>query len=155
MASTPPHMAKITPLIRKVLNCKSTKQVKVNGVYLKRKDQELVYHDLYHLEVANLERIQIGRDMVSGIHGLNVYLFHDSLEAVEYEGILDEIRVAYHECLTRPSLYRTLKLASWMVWLMTKGINPFAVLIRHLNSLKSFDREAILKSMHLDRPAPY
>ena len=146
----PPSEAKITPWARKIFKCNSTERVKVNNFYFKRRNKELIYHDLYHLEIAKLERIQIGKHQVSGIHGINIRLFHDSPITAEYNGILDEIRVAYHECLTRPSLFRILKLASWMVWLMTQGINSFAVLIRHQRSLKTFDRAAIFKSIQLE-----
>lgn len=103
---------------------------------IKVRDCWLEYHDLYHLEVACLERIQIGKHKVSGIHGLNIPLFHDSPIVAEYGGLLDEVRVAFHEWLTRPSIFNTIKAISWMVWLVLRGINPIAVLIRHIKVMK-------------------
>ena len=147
----PPHKLKITPWFRKVFRCNSTERVIIDNSYLKNKNTYLTLHDLYHLEIANLKRIQIGKYWVSGVHGIDIKLFHEFPITAEYDGLLDEIRVAYHECLTRPSLFRTLKLISWMIWLITQGTNSFAVLIRHQKSLKSFEREAIFNSQQLER----
>lgn len=151
IVTIPPHQLKITPWFRKVLKCTSTKRVKIDNLYLKTKNNYLTIHDLYHLEVANLERIKMGKHWVSGVHGISIKLFHEFPPPAEYDGLLDEARIAYHEGLTRPSLFRTLKLISWMVWLMTQKTNPFAVLIRHQKSLKNFEREAIYKSKQLER----
>ena len=111
--------------------------IKVRGCWLE-------YHDLYHLEVACLERIQIGKYMVSGIHGLNIPMFHESPIVEEYGGLLDEVRVAFHEWLTRPSIFNTIKAISWMGWLVSRGINPIAVLIRHIKVLKGREYTLLL-----------
>ena len=92
-------------------------------------------HDLYHLEISHLERIQIGKHMVSGIHGINSPIFHDVPITEEYESFLDEARVAFHEWLTRTSLINTVKAFLWVNWLILNGINSFAVLYRHYKTL--------------------
>ena len=133
---TPPSELVRNIPIRKILGCVSSEPVKLGNYMIKVRDCPLEYHDLYHLEVACLERILIGEHKVSGIHGLNLPMFHDSPIVVEYGGLLDEVRVAFHEWLTRPSIFNTIKAISWMVWLVSRGINPIAVLIRHIKVLK-------------------
>ena len=133
---TPPSKLARNIPIRKILGCVSSEPVKLGNYMIKVRDCPLEYHDLYHLEVACLERILIGEHKVSGIHGLNLPMFHDSPIVVEYGGLLDEVRVAFHEWLTRPSIFNTIKAISWMVWLVSRGINPIAVLIRHIKVLK-------------------
>lgn len=133
---TPPSEIGKNIALREILGCISSERVRIGNYMIKVRGHWLDYHDLYHLEVACLARIQIGKDKVSGIHGLNVPMFHDSPIVEEYSGLLDEVRVAFHEWLTRPSIFNTLKAISWMVWLVLQGINPIAVLIRHLKVLK-------------------
>ena len=98
----------------------------------------LCQHDLYHLEVAQLERIQIGKYLVSGIHGINSSIFHELPIIEEYDGIFDEVRVAFHELMVKTSVYNTVKAIAWMGWLIFCGINPVAVIYRHYVSLKRF-----------------
>lgn len=100
------------------------------------KGYPLCNHDLYHIEISKLERIQIGRHMVSGIHGINAPIFHDVPIVEEYESFLDEARVAFHEWLTRTSSINTLKAFLWTIWLIFKGINSFAVIHRHYKTLR-------------------
>ena len=95
----------------------------------------LCNHDLYHIQVSRLQRIQIGKYMVSGIHGINAPIFHDRLISEEYESFLDEARVAFHEWLTKTSLTNTVKAVIWTIWLIFKGINSFAVIYRHYKTL--------------------
>jgi hypothetical protein len=109
----------------------SNKPVIVRGI-------RLHYHDLYHLEVAQFERIQMGRHHVSGIHGINQSIFHRSPIVEEYDSFLDEARIAIHECLTRPSPFSQLKAFCWMILLLLQGINPVAVFVRHVRSLRRF-----------------
>ena len=92
-------------------------------------------HDLYHIEISQLERIQIGKHMVSGIHGINAPIFHNVPIVEEYESFLDEARVAFHEWLTRTSLINTLKAFLWTIWLIFNGINSFAVIYQHYRTL--------------------
>ncbi|NJL10056.1 MAG: hypothetical protein HC908_07475, partial [Calothrix sp. SM1_7_51] len=73
--------------------------------------------------------------LVSGIHGINSPVLHDFPIIEEYDGILDEARVAIHEWLTRPSIFNTLKFIGWMFWLVTQKINPISVLISHIRVL--------------------
>lgn len=133
---TPPSKVGRNLPFRKILGCISAERIQIENYRIKVRGYWLEYHDLYHLEVSCLERIQIGKHKVSGIHGLNVPLFHDSPIVPEYGGLLDEVRVAFHEWLTRPSIFNTMKAISWMVWLVSQGINPIAVLIRHIKVLK-------------------
>ena len=116
---------KYTALDRAIIN---NSPVIVRGYYI-------CNHDLYHLEISHLERIQIGKEMVSGIHGINSPIFHDVPITEEYESFLDEARVAFHEWLTRTSLINTFKAFLWMNWLIFNGINPFAVVYRHYKTL--------------------
>lgn len=57
----------------------------------------------------------------------------------EYDGVLDEIRVAIHEWMTRPSFYNTCKMVNWIIWMISQGINLVTTLLRHLETLKSKD----------------
>ena len=141
---TPPSKLARNIPIRKILGCVSSEPVKLGNYMIKVRDCPLEYHDLYHLEVACLERILIGEHKVSGIHGLNLPMFHDSPIVVEYGGLLDEVRVAFHEWLTLPSIFNTIKAISWMVWLVSQGINPIAVLIRHIKVLKAREHFLLL-----------
>ncbi len=77
----------------------------------------------------------MGKYQVSGIHGINSPIFHDSPIIEEYDGLLDEARVAFHEWLTRASFFNTIKLIGWIFWLITQRINPIQVLINHLQVL--------------------
>lgn len=131
----PPNQLEIGLPCKKLLGCISKDLVKIGDDYIRIRDEFLSYHDLYHLEVSCLERIKIGNHLVSGIHGINSPVLHDSPIVEEYSGILDEARVAIHEWLTRPSIFNTLKLIGWMLWLMTQGINPISALISHIRVL--------------------
>ena len=141
---TPPSKVGRSIPIRKILGCTSAKPIKLGDYLIKVRGHSLEYHDLYHLEVSCLERIQIGKHKVSGIHGINIPLFHDSPIVKEYSGLLDEVRVAFHEWLTRPSIFNTIKAISWMGWLVSRGINPIAVLIRHIKVLKGREYTLLL-----------
>ena len=46
-----------------------------------------------------------------------------------------------HEWLTRPTAFSQLKLLCWMTLLILQGINPLAVLIRHMRSMKKKQEE--------------
>ncbi|MEP0873689.1 hypothetical protein NDA01_28555 [Trichocoleus desertorum AS-A10] len=108
--------------------------VKVRNVWIH-------YHDLYHLEVAQLDRIQMGNHWVSGVNGINGRVFHDAPIVEEYDSFLDEARIAIHESLTRPSAFSQLKLLCWLGLLLVQGINPLAVIVRHMKSLKKKQAE--------------
>ena len=89
--------------------------------------------------MAKLERIQIGKHQVSGIHGINSNILHDSPIVEEYDGIFDEIRVAFHEFIVITSIYNTFKAIAWVIWLILRGINPAAVIWRHYKSIKAYE----------------
>jgi hypothetical protein len=116
---------------------------------------------LYHLEVAQLERIQIGKNWVSGIHGTNSQVFQASPIKEEYDSFLDEARIAIHEALTRPTARRQLKLLCWMTLLISQGINPLTVLIRNMRTMKKKPEEFLLlpvdncQTQMLLQPKPY
>jgi hypothetical protein len=131
----PPSQILIDLSIKKSLGCVSKDRVKIGGRLINIRDDSLCYHDLYHLEVSCLPRIQMGNYQVSGIHGINSPIFHDTEIISEYHPLLDEARVAFHEWLTRTSIFNTLKLIGWSIWLITQGVNPIGVLIRHLKVL--------------------
>ena len=121
--------------LKKILAYTAREPVITNNSPVTVRGYPLCNHDLYHLEISQLERIQIGKHMVSGIHGINSPVFHDLPITEEYESFLDEARVAFHEWLTRTSLINTLKAFLWSNWLIFKGINPFAVIYRHYKTL--------------------
>lgn len=127
--------------LKKTLGCISIIPIKIGNEHIQVRGESIHYHDLYHLEVAQLERIQMGKYMVSGVHGLEVSVFHDSLKPQEYDGFLDEARIAIHEALTRPTAFSIIKALCWMTLLMFQGINAFAVVIRHIKSMKKKQRE--------------
>ncbi|MCA1990955.1 MAG: hypothetical protein LDL41_02755 [Coleofasciculus sp. S288] len=127
--------------LKKALGCISLIPIKVGGKPIKIRGRWLHYHDLFHLEVAQLERIRMGKDLVSGIHGINARVFHKSPLVEEYDSFLDEARIALHESLTRPTAFSQLKALCWMILLMLQGINPIAVLIRHIKSMKKKQEE--------------
>ncbi|MDY6898983.1 MAG: hypothetical protein SWZ49_13025 [Cyanobacteriota bacterium] len=127
--------------LKKTLGCISLIPIKIGNEHIKVKGVCIHYHDLYHFEVAQLERIRMGKHMVSGVHGLKVSLFHNSLKPEEYDGFLDEARIAIHEGLTRPTAFSIIKALCWMTLLALQGINSFAVVIRHIKSMKNKQKE--------------
>ncbi|MBW4644237.1 MAG: hypothetical protein KME23_14840 [Goleter apudmare HA4340-LM2] len=131
----PPSEISLELSLKKSLGCISKEPVNFGDAQIYINGDSLCYHDLYHLEVSCLKRIQMGKYQVSGIHGINSPIFHDSPIIEEYDGLLDEARVAFHEWLTRASFFNTIKLIGWIFWLITQRINPIQVLINHLQVL--------------------
>jgi hypothetical protein len=132
-----PHIVRL----KDALGCISLIPIKIKKQHIRVRGVCIHYHDLYHLEVSQLERIQMGKHWVSGIHGLNAKVFHDQPIVLEYNGFLDEARIAIHEALTRPTPFSLLKVICWMTLLFLHGINPLAVLIRHLESMRNKQAE--------------
>jgi hypothetical protein len=128
-------------IIKKRFGCISLIPIKIKNEHIRIRNVCIHYHDLCHLEVAQLKRIQMGKYMVSGIHGLKASVFHDTQNNQEYDGFLDEARIAIHEWLTRTTIFSSIKLICWMILLMLYGINPIAVIIRHLKSIKDKQQE--------------
>ncbi|MBW4668525.1 MAG: hypothetical protein KME60_14130 [Cyanomargarita calcarea GSE-NOS-MK-12-04C] len=120
----------------KILGSNTADFVKIGDKYLKIRGYFITYHDLHHLEASCLDRVQIGRHMVSGIHGINSDMFHDSPIVEEYDGILDEIRVVFHQWISRPSLFTTLKGIFWMFWIILYGLNSIAIVFRLVRASK-------------------
>lgn len=121
--------------INKLLNYSALDPAIINNSPVIVRGHHVCNHDLYHLEISHLERIKIGKHMVSGIHGINSHIFHDAPINEEYESFLDEARVAFHEWLTRTSLINSFKAFLWTIWLIFNGINAFAVIYRHYKTL--------------------
>lgn len=126
---------------KRMLGCISLIWIEIGNEPVRIRGKWVHYHDLYHLEVGQLERILMGRDWVSGIHGINSRLFHESPIIEEYDSFLDEARIAIHEALTRPTAFSQLKALCWMTLLLLQGINPLAVLLRHRRSMKKKQQE--------------
>ena len=133
----PPQMSRT---LRELMGRDCGRPVRIAGYPLKLRGEFLTYHNLYHFEMSRLERILIGKDMVSGIHGFYSQMFHDTPIEIEYDGVLDEARLAVHEWMTRTSFYNTFKLVNWSIWFVSQGINPFAVIFRHAKSLWRFKK---------------
>jgi hypothetical protein len=131
----------------------STFPVQLSGEYLILNGYLFTYHDLLHYEISLLDRIQIGTDYVSGIHGICLPIFPGSPTVLEYDGLLDEARVAMHEWLTQRTIYNSVKLCNWFVWLIRQRINPFAVLYRQYLSIQSYSGHAKEAAIGLIREA--
>ncbi len=129
--------------LKKSLGYISLIPITIAGENIKVRGIGIDYHDLYHLEVAQLDRIQMGKNWVSGIHGINAGVFHDFPIVEEYNAYLDEARIAIHEGLTRPTAFSVLKTCCWLILLSLHGINSLAVLIRHFKSLKKKQEDLI------------
>ena len=116
----------------------STLPVEIAGDFLVFDGRVFEHHDLLHYEISLLDRIVIGNDRVSGIHGLCLPIFPDGPTVPEYDGLLDEARVAIHEWLTQPTPYNTCKLLNWFVWFPQQQVNPFTVLYHHFLSIRRY-----------------
>ena len=141
--------------IKKVMGCLSYDTVIKDGKPLEIKGYVYNYHNLFHYEISHLARIPIGKDQVSGIHGFYSPMFHDKSIEIEYDGILDEARVAIHEWLTRTSVFTTLKALNWMVWLASIGVNPIKVVVLHGKSLKNYQGNIPFEFDNQDQPNLY
>lgn len=134
----PPKRYKKIAKFKRWIGCLSWDTVIIDGKPLEIRGYEHNYHNLFHYEISLLERIQIGKDLVSGIHGFYSPMFHEGEIEPEYEGILDEARLTIHEWMTRTSLFSTLKAFNWAICLISMGINPLVVVIRHGKSIKNY-----------------
>lgn len=139
------HYKKLThhlsPTLKKIIGCDSGDPLTVGGYPLIVRNFWISQHNLDHIEVARLDRIQIGTAQVSGIHGFYSSMYHNEPIDTEYDGILDEVRVFIHEAVTRTSIASIAKLCYWMGWMITQKINPIAVVFRHIVSIRSFQKK--------------
>ena len=147
--TTRPRFTRYKPLTlshawKKRLGCVSTTPVVIAGRPVIIKGEWVHHHNLYHLEISHLDRILMGKDWVSGIHGFYSSMYHDVEIEPEYNGFLDEARVAVHESLVHPSLYTFIKLLNWSLWFIRQGMNPIAIIDRHWKSLRSYDAEQVI-----------
>ena len=116
---------------KNLLGCISLIPIKIGDENIKVRDICIPYHDLYHLEVAQLEIIRMGKYLVRGIHGINTAVFYNYKIIEEYDSFLDEARIVIHEGLTRTTLFNFLKALIPMLWLILQDINPLALLMPH------------------------
>lgn len=126
------------PQLKKIFGYVALDLAFVDGSPVIVRGHHVCNHDLYHVEVSRLERIPMGKYMVSGIHGINSPIFHDSVIKEEYDANFDEARIAIHEWLTRTSLTNTFKLVLWIGWLLLNGVNPWKVILNHQKALKQY-----------------
>ncbi len=101
---------------------------KVNG-------QWLSHHDRCHLEVAALPALPMGKDMITGIAGVCIPEFSNAHCTPQYDGLLDECRVAIHQALAYPSACGYVRLCSWCFWMVSRGINPISATLAHRSML--------------------
>lgn len=118
----------------------SSVPLEIDSYPLQLRGHKLDHHDFLHYEVSLLEPIQIGSDVVTGIHGICLWFLVDADIKPAYDGLLDEARVGIHEWATRPTIYNSFKLMNWIIWFICQGINPFAVITRHLRTLRTFKK---------------
>lgn len=123
------------------LGKQGAKTVFYNGLPLLIREFSAQDHNLYHCEVAMLNPIKMGQVMVTGINGFCSPMYHDRSIQPEYDGTLDEVRIGVHEGLTRPSLFACLKLVYMSGWMISAGINPLMVILRHSASLRQFKQQ--------------
>ena len=143
------HLTRYKPLTlshawKKKLGCISTTPVVIAGRPVIIKGEWIHHHNLYHHEIGYLDRILMGTDWVSGIHGFYSSMYHDVEIQAEYNGFLDEARVAVHESLICPSIYTFIKLLWWSLWFIRQSMNPIAIVYRHWKSLQSYDVEQVM-----------
>ena len=139
------HYKKLTrylsPSVKRLIGGDSGDPLTIGGYPIVVRNFWISRHNLDHIEVSRLDRIQMGRDQVSGIHGFYSSMYHDDPIEPEYDGMLDEVRVFVHEGVTRPSLSSITKLLYWWVWMALRGINPILVSLRHISALRRFRRK--------------
>ena len=139
------HYKKLTqylgPSIKRLIGVDSGDPLTIGGYPIVIRNFWISRHNLDHIEISRFDRIQMGQDQVSGIHGFYSSMYHDDPIEPEYDGILDEVRVFVHEGVTRPSLSSTAKLLYWWTWMALKGINPILVTLRHISTIRRFQRK--------------
>ncbi len=129
--------------LKRSLGCISLIPITIAKRHIQVRGVCIHYHDLFHFEVAQLDRIRMGNAWVSGIHGIRKGVFHATDVPEEYDSFLDEARIAIHEALTRPSPFSIIKAGCWMLLLLLQGINPFAVCLRHWRTMQKKQQGAI------------
>ena len=139
------HYKKLTrylgPSIKRLIGGDSGDPLTIGGYPIIVRSFWISRHNLDHIEVSRLDRIQIGTAQVSGIHGFYSSMYHDDPIEPEYDGMLDEVRVFVHEGITRPSLSSVAKLLYWWTWMAFRGVNPVVVTVHHFLTLRRFQRK--------------
>ena len=139
------HYKKLTqhlgPSIKRLIGVDSGDPLTVGGYPIVVRNFWISRHNLDHIEISHFDRIQMGQDQVSGIHGFYSSMYHDDPIEPEYDGILDDVRVFVHEGVTRPSLASIAKLLYWWIWMVLRGINPISVTLRHVSTIRRFRRK--------------
>ncbi|MGD1921617.1 MAG: hypothetical protein ACFCAD_23625 [Pleurocapsa sp.] len=128
---------------KRLLGCLSYDIVIRDDEPLQIEDYVYNYHNLFHYEISNLDRINMGKDRVSGIHGFYSPMFHDRNFEPEYNGMLDEARVAIHEWITRTSIFSTFKALNRIIWIASIRVNPMLVIVDHTKSIKEYNGDKL------------
>ena len=139
------HYKKLTrylgPFVKRLIGGDSGDPLTIGGYPIIVRNFWISRHNLDHIEISRLDRIQMGTAQVSGIHGFYSSMYHDDPIEPEYDGMLDEVRVFIHEGVTRPSLSSIAKLLYWWGWMALRGINPILVTLRHCSTVRRFRRK--------------
>lgn len=105
----------------------------------KQKIDGLALHDRLHLLIAQMAPIEIGGHWVDGISGLNIDFFNHPPNFIpQYDGVLDELRVAIHELIVIPSWISVVRYLEWCRIMLVSGINPVWVTYQHYWSYKNW-----------------
>jgi hypothetical protein len=108
----------------------------------KRDCDGIALHDRLHLLVARMDPIEIGGYWVDGISGLNIdYFNHPPNFVPQYDGILDELRVAIHELIVIPSWISIFRYLEWVRYMLVSGINPVRTTYQHYRAYKKWLNE--------------
>lgn len=87
------------------------------------------------MELSKLNSITICGHQVTGIRGVCIPEFGTEDNVPQYDGLLDECRVAFYQLLKYPSLCGIVRAGYWIGWLMKKGENPLRVLYHQWKSM--------------------
>ena len=103
-------------------------------------NKDMNYHDGCHMELAQLPRIQILGENVSGIHGICIPEFGRENEIAEYDGNLDERRLALYQAMKTPAMWSIAKAVYACGALTLRGSNPLLVAIAQYKSMKGINK---------------
>ena len=99
-------------------------------------DKWLSHHDISHMEISKTNPVLICGAWVTGIGGVCIPEFNTQGNQPQYDGLLDECRVAFYQVLKYPSVCGVVRGIYWSLWLMKKRENPIRVLIDQYKSMK-------------------
>ena len=96
----------------------------------------LSHHDICHLQISKTNSVLICGAWVTGISGVCIPEFGTQDDIPEYDGLLDECRVALYQLFKYPSVCGVVRGIYWCLWLTMKGENPIRVLTDQYESMK-------------------